>query len=278
LQWNLCRKYLVMFTAIFRQFCCVFLISFLFITNSYAAPACTKKLSMGWEDWKPYQHEVVSADGQKVLTGLDIELMKLIIKHMGCEVKFLEMPWTNLLNGIKRGLIDMAMSASFTEERDKYAYFSQAYRQETMSMFVIKENINKFTFKSLAEIKDSKFTLGIMKAYHYGEAFDKLSKQPEFKKHLDIAGKLELHIKKLQIGRIQGFLDDPAVVTSYLKENKLNKQIVKHPLPINSDNVHIMLSKKSGSEELIKAFDASITALKSGKEYNAILTEYMGSQ
>ena len=40
-----------------------------------ANPAGAQELSMGWEDWQPYQY----MDSNQVVTGLDIELMQAIL-------------------------------------------------------------------------------------------------------------------------------------------------------------------------------------------------------
>jgi polar amino acid transport system substrate-binding protein len=42
-------------------------------------PAAAQEVSMGWEDWQPYQYR---NDRQEV-TGLDVELMQAIFENMG---------------------------------------------------------------------------------------------------------------------------------------------------------------------------------------------------
>lgn len=101
------------------------------IANSWAD--CGKKpLVVAWEDWPPYQYK----DKGGKITGLDNDIVLLVGKEAGCEIKLKSIPWKTTLKHIKAGKIHIALGASKTAEREVYANFSPIYRPEVMDLFV----------------------------------------------------------------------------------------------------------------------------------------------
>ena len=96
--------------------------------------AAAQELTLGWEDWQPYQYQ----DSNQNVTGLDIELMRAILDNMDDRVTLTELPWKRHLNNVEAGRTDLAASASKTPEREQYAFFSDAYRTESAVMYIRK--------------------------------------------------------------------------------------------------------------------------------------------
>ena len=69
------------------------------------------------------------------------------------------------------------MGASYNEERLRYAMFSQAYRQETVNLFVKKGTVKAIKLNSLSDLINSEYMIGIESGYYYGEEYQALMKK-----------------------------------------------------------------------------------------------------
>ena len=170
--------------------------------SSNTALACS--FNMGWEPWKPYQYK--NDKGQ--LTGLDIELVKLIVDNMGCQLHSKQAPWKRQLNETKEGKIDLLAGASMTDERKQWAYFTAPYRQETRALFVRKGESTQYSIHSLQDLVSKQFKLGITHGVYNGEAFKKMMQNPAFKKLTQEVSSENINPKKLIKGRIHGYIAD----------------------------------------------------------------------
>ena len=112
---------------------------FLLITMAFSAHVRSSDLSVGWELWYPYQYH--NKDQQ--LVGLDIDSFNAIMTEAKLSFTTAEIPWKTHLHFIHKGKMDLAMGASWSKEREEYAYFSLPYRTETVKLFVKKDNAKK---------------------------------------------------------------------------------------------------------------------------------------
>ncbi|MFM8454469.1 MAG: substrate-binding periplasmic protein [Gammaproteobacteria bacterium] len=234
---------------------------------------CQRPITIGWENWPPYQYEKNIRNTKKI-TGLDLEIVQSILDDMGCQSVYVSMPWKRHLTQVQQGLLDLATGASLTPEREQFVYFSDAYRNETMSLFVLKESLEKIKFQKIIQLEHSNFLLGLVFGYEYGNDFNQL-KQSSFKKNIFEVNHSEKNFKKLLKNEIQGLLEDKIVGHFYLKLNKLQDRISEHPLFVNSDPVYIMLSKKSLNEDFLRAFNQSLKKLKDSGKLNQIINGYI---
>ncbi|MGH1392299.1 MAG: substrate-binding periplasmic protein, partial [Aeromonas jandaei] len=91
---------------------------------------------VGWGDWQPFSYR----NEQHQLQGLDIELLNAILQRADYQARFIEMPWTRVLHELEFGTVQLAMSANITTERQQYARFSHAYREEETVIIIRKED------------------------------------------------------------------------------------------------------------------------------------------
>jgi len=249
------RKFL--FTSIFMMF----ITPFSFSCNVTSA----------WEPWTPYQFE---QEGK--VTGLDNDLVLAIAEKAGCEVEFVKRPWKRALEEIKSGITILAPGASINAEREEYAMFSLPYRQETMSLFVLKENLTKFAFTSLQELTNTKFSLGVTRGYYYGDVIEALIENPKSSSlAVQIANNDKQNIDKLLAGRIDGVLLDPYVGTDILKATGNLDRVSLHAAPIKSDNIYLMFSKISSDQATVDIFNQALQKLIDTGEYQEIINKYL---
>jgi len=261
---QLLRKIIIIWSFIFL--CSIFLID-----NNPAFSDEKRIFSVGWEPWAPYLFE----NEQKNITGLDADLLKMIINKMNCETKFHNIPWKRLLSYVRRGHIDLATGASKTSEREEYANYSDSYRTESTVLFVLKGYSSKYPFKKLSDIKKSKFQLGVTNGYYCGEEFEKLMKDDAFKKHVQGVINDNTNIKKALRGRIDGYIGDKYAGIAAIKEEGARNQFEIHPMNIFSTDIYVLFSKKSTTKDELNRFNKALKILKENGELDDMLKKYI---
>lgn len=245
--------------------CLVFVFSILPIFSSVA-----EKLTVGWEVWYPYQFR----GEQQKLIGLDFDILNAINKELNFTLSYVELPWKRHLQYVKIGEVDVAMGASYAKERDKYAYITNPYRVEKVNLFVKKGAVNKIKLKTLANLIQSSYVLGIEGGYFYGNNFQTLNQQSDFKTHINEVIDLEQNVKMLLSERIDGFLADPIAVKAFAEKYSVENEFEIHPVEIYQTDIHFMLSKTSCSIQTYQAFNKAIDKLKATGELAKIINAW----
>lgn len=235
------------------------------------AAACPKEqVRIGWEPWAPYS---VQENGE--YTGIDLDIAKAVLADMGCQVEFVQRPWKRLLLEIEQGKVDMTASASRTDEREKFGYFSLPYRTESVVMFVAAgQSSNYSNISSLKDIAATEFKLGVARGYYYGEEYAALENTAEFADNLQSAGDDATNYKKLAANRLDGILADPFSAAAGLKELGLSDKVEKHST-IYSDNIYFLMSRQSISQAFVESFNQSLQSMKSDGRLQSIIDQYL---
>lgn len=258
----------------YKNICLYVIVAVFFLLgtqNIFAQSVCARPVDMGWEPWPPFQY--INSDGN--LTGLDIALVKAIASQVGCTMRFTQIPWKRHLKEVALGRMDVAAGASKNKERQQYAHFSNPYRMEKMVLFIRKGEKKKYPFRHLKDIINSDFILGVTLGFYYGPQCERLKENPFFRRHLTKTSDDSKHPSLLLRHRTDGFLGDLINMTHVLKERKVLDNVEIHPLPIHSDDIYLMFSKKSVSKELISAFNQGLDKIKANGIYNKILNQYI---
>ena len=217
-----------------------------------------EELFVGWELWYPYQYH--SKTGE--LVGLDIEVFNAISKELAVTIKYTETPWKRHLQLVKSGQMDIAFGASFSKERESYAYFTTAYRKESVNLFVKKGMVDSIKLNKLSDLIDSTYMIGVEGGYFYGNDYQELIKNSKFQSHISEVIDLEENVNMLLRGHIDGFLVDPITMATFTQKYKMQGEFEVHHLPIYEDSIHIMLSRKTMTIENLKQFNQAIAKLK----------------
>ncbi len=240
----------------------------LFVLLSFQVSAAkVKPVKVGWELWYPYQYK----DNNEQLIGVDVSILNAIAKQMSAELFYEELPWKRHLRYIKTGQSDIAMGSSKTKAREAYAYFTQPYRLEEIKLFVLKEKAETMQLKSLADVMNSQYILGVERGYFYGEEYNKLSKKANFNNHFNEVTDLSQNVNMLLKGSIDGLLADPIAMSTYSEIFNLEGKFAQHPLHVYQTEIHLMLSKSSMSKDELNKFNQAISALKHSGEIDKII-------
>ncbi len=226
---------------------------------------------MGWDPWKPYQY----LDNNKKLVGLDIKLIGSTIEHMGCEIKYVKIPWKRLLLSVKDGSIDFAAGVSKTNERSAWGYFSHTYRKSDIGLFILKEDKHKYPYDSLTTLfKNIRFSVGMLRGAYIGEEVKMLLNNPKTRESFELVSIETQNPKKLLVNRIDGFLADKVTGRQYLRELEGLYMAVIHPMHVFSSDLHLLFSKQSTSQKLVDKFNKSLSVLQKNGAHQKIFNEY----
>jgi polar amino acid transport system substrate-binding protein len=226
--------------------------------------------TVGFDAWEPYQYIDV---GDQV-TGLDIELIKAVLDHMQCGVTFKAGQWVSLLGDLKNGQVDVLLGSSKTAGREEYAYFSQAYRTEEFSLYVLKEDTNLLTINSIASFIDDKHKIGVVADYYYGPEVSMLRDGSATADAFVTALMGEVNVARLLDHNIDGFLEDSFVGASMLRRKALADLIVPQGITTQTGDAHIMFSKQSVSADVVDNFNQALDVVMTGGQYKQILERY----
>jgi polar amino acid transport system substrate-binding protein len=235
--------------------------------------ANSKVYSVGWELWYPYQYH----NNERQLVGLDIESFKAIMTEAQLTYTTAEIPWKTHLHYLKTGKMDMAMGASWSKDREEYAYFTLPYRHETVKLFVKKGLSASIKLNTLSDLIGSKYILGVESGYYYGDIYQELIKNPSFRANISEVIDLEQNVTLVLQGHLDGFLVDPNTMRSFVDKYQMEDEFEPHPLEIYSADIFIMLSKKTTDKELLRKIDKAIGTLRDNGELEKINARWKAS-
>ena len=227
-------------------------------------------LVMGWDPWEPYMY----ADVGGSVRGLDIELLTAVTEKADCELSFQKASWTELLERLRNGEIDVVAGASVTEARKEFAWFSNPYRRETFVLYVRDTEAPKYPSTVMYDLLVMGLKVGVVSDYVYGEEISSLQELDRFADQFVEVPIGELNYISLLDYQIDGFLEDPFVAATVLRKKGLDEDIEKHPLVIDSGAVRFMYSKISVSGDLVDHIDSAMSDLIADGTYQAILDKY----
>ncbi len=142
--------------------------------------ACEKK--MRWNDDPPYSY--TQQDTPDKIVGISVDIAKLILSQLDCQLIFVKMPWARALKEIEAGRIDFVDGAYVRPEREVYVHFSSVGFHSPNILFERRKEAERRSLTSLAEIMDGDYRLGVQIGVSYGGEFDQLSTNEGFQSRL----------------------------------------------------------------------------------------------
>jgi polar amino acid transport system substrate-binding protein len=237
----------------------------------------TKLLRGGWYPWDPYQYRA-NVRGASVLTGFDVEIERALARVLGVELLLPEMSWEDHLAAIASGRADIAAGATYSAERDRYAYFSKPYRQETDVLVLRKGASARYRFTNAGEMIDEfakqRFRLGVTAGFTYAdEKINAFISDPQNGHLIVKVGDDLQNLNNLLEGRIDGFVADRIAAATVAWRQGKSGEIEEHPLRF-STNIHFMLSRASQSPAMVDRVNAAIDDIKRSGEFERIVDAY----
>jgi polar amino acid transport system substrate-binding protein len=204
-------------------------------------------------DYPPFEY--LDADGNRV--GMDIELMEEIAGRMGVLLEWADLPFEDLINEVRSGKIDAAISAfEYTDERAQLVDFSQPYYTAEDAFLALKG----FSGEINSPEDAAQYAVGVqsdtIQETWLNDTLVLSGKMlPE---HLARYNLAENAVQDLKSGKIQ------LLMTDYIPAQRLAQQstelIILYHGVVTGGTVHIVLPK--GEAELKAAIDSIILQLQ----------------
>jgi len=244
---------------------------FLTVGGLHAAQANQLPAALDW----PCQRAAVSRaaidmppymflNEQKQLVGYRVEFMQQLFARLKCDLKIMtDLPWKRSLILLENGEVDVLMNVSKSAEREHYAWFSAAYDDEKVALFVAAAQREHIQLKQIADLATADIRVGIIRGNHYGAQFMALLAQAEKRGNVvEAIDKPALYQLVLR-DRVQVYLDYYPNGLLGLRDEKLDQEIVRYPLaPLSIGQVHFMFSKKSVSPAFVRQLDLALAAMQ----------------
>ena len=214
------------------------------------------KIRVGWSEWKPYQY----MNEQNQLSGHQIEFLRLIAGEIKCQLIFTKYFWVDSVNAIKNGELDILGNASFNDSRSEYAYFSKAYREDLLVLYIRSEDKQRFHDKKLKKLySEYQFKLGAVEGIIYEKEYLKVIGASEFRKFMLPFDSSKELMAALINKEIDGFFEDPFIFDALFEELENVPRLESFPIEIKTGPIHFMFSKKSVKKTFVDKFNKALT-------------------
>jgi len=185
----------------------MFVLMLTFTTSVFAGPTIEKILKRGEltigtsGDYPPFTVK----DKNDKLIGLDIELGMLIADTMGVKANIKQMPFTELLDALQSGKIDMIISAmTITPDRNTKVMFIGPYYISGQSVMTTK--MTAMSVENLNDINKPDFTLAVPR----GTTSEIIAKRNVPNAKIIIAKDMHEAVKMLIEGKVKAVMSDTA--------------------------------------------------------------------
>ena len=262
---------------------CFFFFSCSVLAENYM---CPEPIKVGWGDYPPFTE--ADEDAEMGVAGIDIELFNMMAEDVGCEVKYINAPWVNLLQSLKNGTIDVVTGASKTKDREDFSHFLSPYIQDTNALFMKKADIKKYAgkiknFEDMAKIPG--FILGVAKGNYYGKEFEKARQNPKFNAIVREFKNDEEEVEQIDMSKgkekITAFLADIVFTYNHKEKEKIKAELDIYPLSISNEGLYFAYSKKSFEKrhelmtKLNESMNKFINRLFNNDAFEDILSRYL---
>jgi len=236
----------------------IFLLLLLFLNT--ISQANSKIIDLATDAWPPFYGPELKNKG--FVSQLVIEAFK----RKGYEVKIHFVPWKRAMEYSKKGDYVGLMGAFFKQERTAYFKYTKAISKSEI-VFFVKQN-SKITFTKLSDLR--KYKIGIVKAYHYSDEFDK----EKHNLHLFESRHSTQNIKHLLEGRVDLILGSKKVILSLVKKHYKNSMSKIKPLSpiVHSNKLYIAISKNiKNYKKITQDFNDALSSMHKDGRYETII-------
>ncbi|TDG00369.1 transporter substrate-binding domain-containing protein [Paenibacillus piri] len=191
-------------------------------------------------------------------TGFNVELMGLIAKRLGVELKFVPVETSDFAEQLGRGTVDLILGVKYSAARSELVDFSDSFLSLSEALVVPKENKEIYNLSGLkgkvASVQRGSSAIDIL-----GDIRDV---------RMNIASSQTKALELLLHGRADAFIGDYEVVRYYFTKHKLDSE---YDVRINSiHSYEIAFAVRKGNYELARQLNEGIKQLQQNGELKRI--------
>lgn len=216
-------------------------------------------------EWSPYLGEHLPHHG--VASRIVEEAFAL----EGIQVQWEFYPWPRALRNAESG--KSAGTAVWRRSPEKEQNFFISDPVVDTSYYLFHRQDHAFDWQQISDLQDKR--IGGAIDYNYGAAFQQAEKSGLV--HMRRLSHEELALRMLLAGRLDVLPMDKVVAFDLLHRkfsSAERRQLTFHPLPLNSDTLHLLLSRKvAGNEALLRHFNLGLQKLRDSGKVSQYLLE-----
>ncbi|WP_315122229.1 transporter substrate-binding domain-containing protein [uncultured Clostridium sp.] len=204
-------------------------------------------------------------DDNGVYTGFNVDITRAIALRGGFEVEFYPMKWEEACEKLKSGEIDVIQGMKYTVERSKQYDFSEAYLQNSQSIFVMEDNHKIISYETLrgntVAIQKGDIVINNLKSLeNVGVVFVK-DQEEAFKELID--------------GKVDAIICNTLAGVSYLDKLKVRNKIKPVDMPLNYTDYSMVVKK--GDSKVLKLLNKGLREIQNNGTYEMIYRKWFGN-
>ena len=216
-----------------------------------------------WEEDKPSETNLpISNNRGFYAEGYDVQIAKLITKHLGMEIEVLKLPWEGLLEALNRGQIDMVVSGMVdSKEHKQAAAFSDTYAiRPTEYAVMIRKDSRYADAKILSDFSGASI-LG-----QKGTKLDSVIDQIPGVHHVSPVDTIPNMLDRLNNNTVDGIVINLDSAQAYMKTHT-NLTVVDFPDDdgFNLDFNGICVGLRKEDKELLKKVNEALSGITTEK-------------
>jgi polar amino acid transport system substrate-binding protein len=202
-----------------------------------------------------------------------MDVFSAVMGKLGCQFKAEKTPWERTLLNVENGTMLFAAGATVTDERKKFAFFSEPYDVERIMPYVLKKNISTMKLGGIDEILKANYKIVVTAGATFGDEFDGLVKSGKLVKDKNLfeAATEKQAVEMVSLGRADIFLASGSGL-------KFRDDIADGKKAVFTNETRFMLSKKSTDAAFVADVDKAINSLQKDGTFKRIKAKYFGKK
>lgn len=222
-------------------------------------------------DHPPYQIDI-----EDEITGIDIDLAKVILKRIGCQVIFVKCSLKRAIQDLEHGSVDIIGAMLSTSRTDDFAYRPMHHRSVMFSIFVVSKKMSQYS--SLEDFFASGNRMALPQHTSYGSAIDYLIRR--YSGSVVDCKNIEMGLKMLAKNHVEGIIIDPTVAKYHLdmlipKDDSLS-MVRAAPIYLGPPSKFCTLfSKRTVPSSVVARYNVELSLMQDRGEYEEIMQSYL---
>ena len=188
-------------------------------------------------------------------TGLYPAIISEAFKRMNVPLTVECLPWNRVIAGADAGEWGVGGIYQNEERLKKYDYSAPIFEEKLM-IFVMQGN--EFSFNGVADLSGK--TVGVMRGWSYGDAFDKAVASGSITK--EEVESDEMNFKKLIAGRLDAIVAAPETWLGLKGALDKEGKVVMLSTPMTVNKTYLIFNKSAGKTSLLATFSQTVEAMK----------------
>lgn len=210
---------------------------------------------VAWDPYEPYSY----SGGGDVPVGFDIDVVTEVAARIGCELSFQEMAWSEILEALESGVVDVTVGTGYKSDRAAWSWYSESYRKEVIGLLVRKGTAATFPGSSIDDVLAGGLIFGKTVDDTYTPPMESVfARYPDQVKAR--VSETE-NVERLLNQSIDGFLVEVNVASALVSRLDVAPAVEFHGLAFDAGSYRLQMSKKTVSPEQLAAINAAIQVL-----------------